>query len=133
MKTFHKAGKFGKKDFKKSGSFGDRPGRFAQPFEGGVSSQAIETRPGLFKTTCTQCGQEAIVPFKPTGKRPVLCKACLGKKDSFGSPAGFGSERPERGERPTPRFEGSASASTAESLESIHRKLDKIMRALKID
>ena len=26
---------------------------------------------------CFQCGIETIVPFKPTGKRPVLCASCF--------------------------------------------------------
>ena len=26
---------------------------------------------------CFECGIETIVPFKPTGKRPVLCASCF--------------------------------------------------------
>lgn len=36
---------------------------------GGVRS---ETR-----TTCSECGMETTVPFKPTQGRPVLCRHCF--------------------------------------------------------
>jgi CxxC-x17-CxxC domain-containing protein len=29
------------------------------------------------RTTCSQCGQETTVPFKPTQGRPVLCRVCF--------------------------------------------------------
>ena len=28
---------------------------------------------------CSECGQETIVPFKPSQNRPVLCRACFDK------------------------------------------------------
>lgn len=31
----------------------------------------------LFKTTCSKCGQECEVPFRPTGTRPVFCSKCF--------------------------------------------------------
>jgi CxxC-x17-CxxC domain-containing protein len=34
-------------------------------------------------TTCSQCGRETTVPFKPTQGRPVYCRECfLGRKAS---------------------------------------------------
>ena len=32
----------------------------------------VETR-----TTCSQCGKETTVPFKPTQGRPVFCRECF--------------------------------------------------------
>jgi len=29
-----------------------------------------------FKATCDKCGEECEVPFKPNGKKPVLCSRC---------------------------------------------------------
>ena len=37
----------------------------------------------MFKITCSECGQEAEVPFEPKGDRPVYCKDCYRKKKSF--------------------------------------------------
>jgi CxxC-x17-CxxC domain-containing protein len=31
-------------------------------------------------TTCSQCGPETTVPFRPTQGRPVLCKECFASK-----------------------------------------------------
>jgi CxxC-x17-CxxC domain-containing protein len=38
----------------------------------------------MHKATCTGCGKECEVPFKPSGDRPVFCKDCYKpKKKSF--------------------------------------------------
>jgi CxxC-x17-CxxC domain-containing protein len=33
----------------------------------------------LHKTTCVDCRKECEVPFRPSGDRPVYCKACFAK------------------------------------------------------
>jgi CxxC-x17-CxxC domain-containing protein len=45
----------------------------AGPAAAGISR--TETR-----TTCSECGIETTVPFKPTQGRPVLCRACFQSK-----------------------------------------------------
>jgi len=37
----------------------------------------------MHKATCSECGQECEVPFKPTEGRPVFCKDCFAKKRRF--------------------------------------------------
>jgi CxxC-x17-CxxC domain-containing protein len=32
------------------------------------------------RTTCSECGAETTVPFKPTQGRPVLCRSCFQKQ-----------------------------------------------------
>jgi CxxC-x17-CxxC domain-containing protein len=32
------------------------------------------------RTTCSECGDETTVPFKPTQGRPVLCRSCFQKR-----------------------------------------------------
>jgi CxxC-x17-CxxC domain-containing protein len=32
------------------------------------------------RTTCSACGTETTVPFKPTQGRPVLCRSCFQKQ-----------------------------------------------------
>lgn len=124
MKPFAKKNNFGKKGFSKEGSH-DRSGKrsFSRPddrtgrFDAGNRDRE---RPEIFKTVCGKCGKEAIVPFKPTGNKPILCKVCFVKKPSFES----GPNRSERGSRPPV---------AADQLDMINRKLDKIMRALEIE
>jgi len=33
----------------------------------------------MHKATCSDCGKECEVPFKPTEGRPVFCKDCFAK------------------------------------------------------
>jgi CxxC-x17-CxxC domain-containing protein len=42
--------------------------------KGGGRKVRPETR-----TTCSECGAETTVPFKPTQGRPVLCRSCFQK------------------------------------------------------
>ena len=37
-------------------------------------------QPFLFTATCSQCGQEARVPFQPRGDKPVYCSSCFETK-----------------------------------------------------
>lgn len=41
----------------------------------GMGRARTETR-----TTCSACGAETTVPFKPTQGRPVLCRSCFQKQ-----------------------------------------------------
>jgi CxxC-x17-CxxC domain-containing protein len=70
--------------------------------------------PELFDTVCEACGKDTQVPFKPTGGKPVYCRNC------------FKSEGMPKTERKAGREESG-------ELAEINRKLDRIMRALKID
>lgn len=33
----------------------------------------------MFDVTCSECGKETQVPFKPDGERPVYCRDCFAK------------------------------------------------------
>jgi len=37
----------------------------------------------MYKITCSDCGKEAEVPFKPTEGRPVYCQECFRKHRRF--------------------------------------------------
>ena len=37
------------------------------------------------KTTCSQCGKETTVPFRPTQGRPVFCRECFQAKRTMGA------------------------------------------------
>ena len=43
---------------------------------GGYSGGSRE----MFTATCSQCGQEARVPFQPRGDKPVYCSSCFETK-----------------------------------------------------
>jgi len=44
------------------------------------SYSKVETR-----ATCSQCGKETTVPFRPTQGRPVLCRECFSQKRTAAS------------------------------------------------
>ena len=52
------------------------------PFqEGGGFGGGFGGRPReMHKAVCADCKQECEVPFKPSGDRPVYCKACFAKR-----------------------------------------------------
>jgi CxxC-x17-CxxC domain-containing protein len=47
---------------------------------GGGAGHRMETR-----TTCSQCGKETTVPFKPTQGRPVYCRECFQQRRAMGA------------------------------------------------
>ena len=47
---------------------------------GGGNQPRAET-----KTTCSQCGKETTVPFRPTQGRPVFCRECFQARRSMGA------------------------------------------------
>ncbi len=72
--------KFGKRNFGNRG------------FGGGGFGGRDAGRPPMHQATCSKCGQECEVPFRPTGDRPVFCNNCF---RSQGNPSA------ERGGRET--------------------------------
>ena len=48
----------------------------------GAGYNKVETR-----TTCSGCGKETTVPFKPTQGRPVFCRECFQQRKSAGASA----------------------------------------------
>lgn len=90
--------------------------------EGSAGFSKSQDRGGkleLFDVTCESCGKATQVPFKPTGGKPVYCRDCFN--------AGPKTER--SGDRPARR----GSDRGPDELAEINRKLDRIMRALKIE
>jgi CxxC-x17-CxxC domain-containing protein len=37
------------------------------------------------KTSCSQCGKETTVPFRPTQGRPVFCRECFQQRRAMGA------------------------------------------------
>ena len=95
------------------GSFEDRPrergdsGRSSRP---GRGRRDLE----MTKVICSACGVECEVPFKPTSSKPVYCRDCFAKKGK-----GSSDKHSDR--------------SSDRDLDLINEKLNKIMKALKIE
>jgi CxxC-x17-CxxC domain-containing protein len=149
MSKFKKSKEFVHKDFVKK-DFGARNFSNAkksfnpQGFEKKVKSSGFE----LYTAVCDKCGMNCDLPFKPTNNKPVYCRSCFRKVGSEGnrSERSFNSndrndrsfDSRERNSRETFRDKVRSDAVvesniSAGELEKINQKLDKIMKALKIN
>ncbi|MFH1972343.1 MAG: CxxC-x17-CxxC domain-containing protein [archaeon] len=88
---------------RRDSGYGDRPRR-----DGGRERQRRDrAEVEMTEVTCSSCGTKCEVPFKPTSTKPVYCNDCFKKA------------------KPTRSSNG--------NLDEINQKLDKIMKALKIE
>ena len=51
-------------------------GRAADTAVGAATAPAMRPRE-MFSATCSSCGNEAQVPFRPTSGKPVYCSDCF--------------------------------------------------------
>ena len=47
----------------------------------------------MFSATCSSCGQEAQVPFQPSGEKPVYCSSCFQQRGGGSRSGGYGRSR----------------------------------------
>ncbi|MCE9586108.1 hypothetical protein K8R04_02185 [Candidatus Uhrbacteria bacterium] len=82
----------------------------------------------MFPATCATCGDRCEVPFKPNGRKPVLCSNCFKKEGPSDRPS-FGGDR-ERPMRSAPTYSAPGDGNVAQQLKDINDKLDAIIEAL---
>lgn len=71
---------------------------------------------------CAKCGKDCKVPFKPTGDKPVYCRACFnGETGSEGN-----SDRRDLGRSNAPAISGV----TQEQFKQLSKKVDQILEIL---
>jgi len=73
-------------DFYKEKNFENEPQRCPkcraakkQQRRGGYGNAPRE----MFPVTCSSCGKETSVPFKPNGEKPVFCKECYQSRSKY--------------------------------------------------
>ncbi len=124
-------------------------GRDSRPSGGGRSysrpsfgGRGGSDRPEMHKAICSECGKECMVPFRPTGSKPVFCSNCF-EKQRGSEPREFGN-RDSRPPFRNPRFENkprfdsddrrpqpSAPAPQYDrQFEALNAKLDKLITLL---
>ena len=47
----------------------------------------------MFSATCSSCGQEAHVPFQPSGDKPVYCSSCFQQRGGGTRSGGYSRSR----------------------------------------
>ncbi len=101
--------KSGGKNFRKSGRSGGRDFKRSGGRDSGRSNRSERTT--MHEAVCDKCGKKCEVPFNPTEGKPVYCSDCFRSIEKPGSKDNL----------------------SARDFEQINEKLDKIMKALKID
>lgn len=112
---------------------------FGAPNRG--SDDRDSARPSMHDATCSSCGKDCQVPFRPTGSRPIFCSICFDKQGG-GSSEKFGEksfDRPRFGDKRKREFDRDnaiAETKNAEHLKSefarLHAKLDMLLQALEV-
>jgi CxxC-x17-CxxC domain-containing protein len=54
--------------------------RVSRPPSASVARERVETQ-----TSCSACGRDTVVPFKPTQGRPVFCRDCFQSRKDTGA------------------------------------------------
>lgn len=73
----------------------------------------LDSRPGMHKAVCDECGSPCEVPFRPSGDKPVFCSNCFKKG---------GASNNSSGNKNTEQLK--------EQLEILNIKLDRILKIL---
>jgi CxxC-x17-CxxC domain-containing protein len=125
-------------NFNRGGNRGGGGGRFfgrdgfgRKNFDRGDSRGGRGDRQ-MFKATCSNCGKDCEVPFRPTNSKPVYCSDCFEKMGGPGRDDRQ-SSRPRFNDRPRfdeGRPQGPTSDQNKALLESINNKLDRILQVL---
>jgi len=76
-------------DFYAEKGFTNEPGRCpecraARKQSSGGSNRRDNNRPQreMHAVTCSECGKQTEVPFRPSGDRPVYCRECFNQNNS---------------------------------------------------
>ena len=116
---------YGRRD--SGSSYGSRdPGRSSY---GGRSSRGRDSGRRdndieMTKVICASCNQECEIPFKPKTDKPVYCRDCYSKEGNGGRSNG----------RSSRSFNGGSNSGISEKdLDQINEKLNKILKALKVE
>ena len=81
----------------------------------------------MYPAVCGECGRDCEVPFRPSGKQPVLCFECFRQKDGGA---------PRRDARNSSTSNTSTSHSSSDNVEikkqlrTLNEKMDEILEAL---
>lgn len=122
---------------------GDRGGKggFKKPWEnkGGFDRPQV-----MHKATCSECGKQCEVPFRPTGEKPVFCNDCFNKRrdpsDTRGARSDYAAPKAytqrDFNDRHAPRADARplmnrpVSDNTGKQLAEISQKLDRLIAAM---
>jgi len=134
-------GKFFKRNDKKGGRKGGyNSGKRYGGSSGGRNFNSQDRgNQTLHRAVCGECGNNCEVPFRPTGRKPVLCRDCFRKGDDFGSNKRYEKKRFDRsgGFDKKPSFNsargGSNNEDVVRELKKLNTKMDALLKAVRGD
>lgn len=140
MADFKKSGGFGGN--KSRGGFGDKRGGGRPSFGGrpGFGGGRDDRRSEMFTATCSDCGNQCQVPFRPNGSKPVYCDNCFSaKRDGYSNDFAAPKHRSQQPDTfsfgaPAPKQVSAQPATTALSdkrLDELKKQVDAL--SAKID
>lgn len=127
------------------GSFGDKRGGGRPSFGGrpGFGGGRDERRSEMFTATCSDCGNQCQVPFRPNGSKPVYCDNCFSaKRDGYSNDFAAPKHRSQQSDTfsfgaPTPKQVPTQPATTAlgdkrldelkKQVDALSAKIDKLL------
>ncbi len=122
--------------------FGSRP-EGAGSFSRGKFGSPDRERAEMHPATCSECGNKCMVPFRPTGDKPIFCDNCFGDKREapsrdFRSDSRDFRDAPRRDSRsdsrssfsPKPSNNDAAIKELNQQVSALHMKMDKILTAM---
>lgn len=111
--------------YKKKGFGGNKGGKrpFSRDFEPKEMHQAV----------CSECDKDCEVPFRPNGRKPVLCRDCFKQDGGMEERPSFREKRPFRETRSYESRDNHGDRGmkeVTEQLKGINEKLEAILDAL---
>lgn len=143
MADFKKSGGFGGN--KSRGGFGDKRGGGRPSFGGrpGFGGGRDDRRSEMFTATCSDCGNQCQVPFRPNGSKPVYCDNCFSaKRDGYSNDFAAPKHRSQQPDTfsfgaPAPKQVSTQPATTAlgdkrldelkKQVDALSAKIDKLL------
>lgn len=120
------------RDFKKGGfregGFNRGPQRGERNFSNGPRRDFSSGPKEMFEATCANCHKQCEVPFRPNGKKPVLCKDCFSVGKDSAPTRSF--SRPESAPRPAyrPEMRERGTDDMKAQIELLNTKIDALTR-----
>lgn len=94
--------------------------------EGGFQSNSIN-----YKTRCAECGNDCTVPFRPNGRKPVLCSQCFENEQGGSKRFDSSDKKPFKKSFDKPRYsERTNNAGMESELKLIRKTLEQILEIL---
>ena len=117
-------------------SFGGRNGAGkGAPQKSWGNSRGRDDRVQMHSATCSECEARCEVPFKPNGRKPVLCTNCFRDRDSASSSKrNYGDDREtSRSFRETPSRDnarGEGNFEVVKQLKALNDKMEKLLELM---